>query len=157
MPSDQSRSARDVVEAPDRPMAEDIDPLIAGMPHEIAVVHADLVIAAAIHCLRRTIRSGHWYWSGSSVAHHFISSRSALDSRPPAVGYARAMAFSSAFGYARSAQDSHWHRVPTTTLPDADAPPARVHAACGVAFTADGPIVSTRPAEGVCEACEAGA
>jgi hypothetical protein len=67
------------------------------------------------------------------------------------------MAFSSAFGWARSTQDFHWHRVAETPIPDADLPHARVHAVCGVQFTPDGPIVSTRPAEGVCEACEAGA
>jgi hypothetical protein len=65
------------------------------------------------------------------------------------------MAFSSAFGYARSSQDAHWHRVPVTRLPDEGGPPARVSAVCGHDFTPDGPIVSTRPTEGVCQACEA--
>jgi hypothetical protein len=67
------------------------------------------------------------------------------------------MAFSSTFGYARSTSDFHWHRVQTPRNPDADPPPARVHAACGQVFTPDGPLVSTRPTDNVCEACEVAA
>jgi hypothetical protein len=74
-----------------------------------------------------------------------------------ALGYAPAMAFSSAFGWARSTEDFHWHRVHSSPSPEPDSPPAQVHAACGVTFTPDGAIVSTRPAEGVCEACDIGA
>ncbi|HET9416444.1 MAG TPA: hypothetical protein VFP30_02790 [Candidatus Limnocylindria bacterium] len=43
-----------------------------------------------------------------------------------------------------------------TRLPDEGGPPARVSAVCGHEFTPDGPIVNTRPAEGVCQACEVG-
>jgi hypothetical protein len=45
------------------------------MPH-----YADLAPAAAIHCSRRTIRSGHWCWLESSVAHHDDSISSAVGS-----------------------------------------------------------------------------
>lgn len=31
--------------------------------------YADLAVAVASHCSRRTIRRGHWCWFGSSVAH----------------------------------------------------------------------------------------
>jgi predicted ATPase len=36
------------------------------------VAYADLAMAAAIHGSRRTIRSRHWCWSGSSVAHQAL-------------------------------------------------------------------------------------
>jgi hypothetical protein len=74
-----------------------------------------------------------------------------------ALGYGPAMAFSSAFGWARSAEDFHWHRVHTSPSPEPDSPPAQVHAACGVVFSPDGPVVRERPSESVCEACEAAA
>jgi len=47
---------------------------VDGHDFDRQIAYADLTLAAAIHSSRRTIRSGHWCWPGTSVAHQPLTS-----------------------------------------------------------------------------------